>query len=96
MNQAKILIVEDEIGIANFMTQGLQEENLTTSHCMSGEDALLKINQEQFDVILLDWMILNLSGLEVCKAIRNSDNPNKKTPIIFIQQKILLMTQLKV
>ena len=61
MNQAKILIVEDEIGIANFMTQGLQEENLTTSHCMSGEDALLKINQEQFDVILLDWMILNLS-----------------------------------
>ena len=87
MNQAKILIVEDEIGIANFMTQGLQEENLTTSHCMSGEDALLKINQEQFDVILLDWMILNLSGLEVCKAIRNSDNPNKKTPIIFITAK---------
>ena len=87
MNQAKILIVEDEIGIANFMTQGLREEKLTTYHCMSGEDALLKINQEQFDVILLDWMILNLSGLEVCKAIRNSDNPNKKTPIIFITAK---------
>ncbi|WP_282628634.1 response regulator transcription factor [Empedobacter sedimenti] len=87
MNQAKILIVEDEIGIANFMIQGLQEENLSTSHCMSGEDALLKINQEQFDVILLDWMILNLSGLEVCKAIRNSDNPNQKTPIIFITAK---------
>ncbi len=87
MDKAKILIVEDEIGIANFMIQGLQEENMALTHCMSGEDALLKINQEQFDIILLDWMILNLSGLEVCKAIRTSENPNKKTPIIFITAK---------
>ena len=87
MDKAKILIVEDEIGIANFMTQGLQEENMLITHSMSGEDALLKMNKEQFDVILLDWMILNLSGLEVCKAIRNSDNPNQKTPIIFITAK---------
>lgn len=87
MDKAKILIVEDEIGIANFMIQGLQEENMALTHCMSGEDALLKINQEEFDIILLDWMILNLSGLEVCKAIRTSENPNKKTPIIFITAK---------
>ena len=87
MDKAKILIVEDEIGIANFMTQGLQEENMLITHSMSGEDALLKMNKEQFDIILLDWMILNLSGLEVCKAIRNSDNPNQKTPIIFITAK---------
>lgn len=87
MDKAKILIVEDEIGIANFMIQGLQEENMALTHCMSGEDALLKINQEEFDIILLDWMILNLSGLEVCKAIRTSENPNKKTPVIFITAK---------
>lgn len=87
MDKAKILIVEDEIGIANFMIQGLQEENMALTHCMSGEDALLKINLEEFDIILLDWMILNLSGLEVCKAIRTSENPNKKTPIIFITAK---------
>lgn len=87
MYKAKVLIVEDEIGIANFMIQGLQEENMALTHCISGEDALLKINQEEFDIILLDWMILNLSGLEVCKAIRTSENPNKKTPIIFITAK---------
>jgi two-component system, OmpR family, response regulator ArlR len=87
MNKANILVVEDEIGIANFMIQGLQEENMSLTHCMSGEDALLKINNEKFDVILLDWMILNLSGLEVCNAIRTSENPNIKTPIIFITAK---------
>ena len=87
MNKAAILIVEDEIGIANFVMQGLQEEGMILTHCMSGEEALLAINQHKFDLILLDWMILNLSGLEVCKAIRNSENPNQKTPIIFITAK---------
>jgi len=87
MYKAKILLVEDEIGIANFIIQGLEEENMLLQHCFSGEDALLKITQEKFDVILLDWMILTLSGLEVCKAIRTSENNNKKTPIIFLTAK---------
>ncbi|WP_314060377.1 response regulator transcription factor [Empedobacter brevis] len=87
MNKAKILIVEDELGIANFILQGLEEENLLPIHCLTGEEALLKINNETFDVILLDWMILNLSGLEVCQLIRSTDNPNKKAPIIFITAK---------
>ena len=87
MDNAKILIVEDEIGIANFIIQGLEEENMALTHAMNGEDALLKINQDRFDLILLDWMILNISGIEVCKAIRNSDNPNEHTPIIFITAK---------
>ncbi len=87
MSKAKILIVEDEIGIANFITQGLQEESMTVTHCMNGKDALLEIKQQVFDVILLDWMILNISGLDVCKNIRNSSNPNQKTPILFITAK---------
>lgn len=75
------------MGIANFMIQGLQEEEMIVTHTISGEEALLKINNEVFDVILLDWMILDLSGIDVCKAIRNSDNPNTKTPILFITAK---------
>lgn len=87
MNNVKILIVEDEIGIANFIIQGLEEENMVLTHAMNGEDALLKINQNRFDLILLDWMILNISGIDVCRAIRNSFNPNQHTPIIFITAK---------
>lgn len=87
MNQPKILIVEDEIGIANFILQGLQDENMSLTHCISGEEALLKLNQSLYDVILLDWMMMNISGLEVCKIIRKTDNLNKNTPIIFITAK---------
>lgn len=87
MAKAEILIVEDEIGIANFIIQGLQEEGMSLTHCMSGEDALLQANNKLFDLILLDWMILNLSGIEVCKWIRNSENKNKQTPILFLTAK---------
>lgn len=87
MSVPQILIVEDEIGIANFMMQGLTEENMDPTHCISGEDALLAIHKQRFDVILLDWTLLNLSGLEVCKTIRNTPNSNATTPIIFTTAK---------
>lgn len=46
-----------------------------------------KAQESLFDVILLDWMILDISGLEVCKTIRNTENINQNTPIIFITAK---------
>jgi len=86
-NNPRILLVEDEIGIANFIKQGLVEEGYWVDHTMSGENALWMIQQTTYDLILLDWMILNLSGLEVCKAIRSSEDANKQVPIIFITAK---------
>lgn len=87
MSISKILIIEDEIGIANFLTQGLQEENMIPTHCISGEDALIEIHKQKFDVILLDWTLLNMTGLEVCKQIRATNNINSKSPIIFTTAK---------
>lgn len=87
MKNTSILLVEDEVGIANFMIQGLQEENMQTTHCFSGLEAIKKTQESLFDVILLDWMILDISGLEVCKTIRNTENINQNTPIIFITAK---------
>ena len=84
---AKILIVEDEIGIANFIKQGLEEEGLEIVHCLSGTKALELINENVFDLILLDWMILDLSGLEVCQTIRTTTNKNQNTPILFLTAK---------
>ncbi|CAM2751065.1 response regulator transcription factor [Weeksella virosa] len=87
MKNTTILLVEDEVGIANFMIQGLQEESMQTTHCFSGLEAIKKAQESLFDVILLDWMILDISGLEVCKTIRNTENINQNTPIIFITAK---------
>lgn len=79
-----ILIIEDESGIASFLKQGLEEENYVISLASNGEEGLQKALTEQPDLILLDWMLPKLSGLEVCKAFRNKDT---QTPILFLTAK---------
>jgi len=76
-----ILIVEDEIGISNFLKQGLEEENFTVSTANNGTDGLEKALHSNIDLILLDWMLPKMSGLEVCKAIRAQNN---LVPILFL------------
>ncbi|ESU24909.1 two component transcriptional regulator, winged helix family protein [Flavobacterium enshiense DK69] len=80
----KILIVEDEEGISNFLKQGLEEEDHTVLIATDGLKALEIAKNESPDLILLDWMLPKLSGLEVCKTIRKKD---EKTPILFLTAK---------
>ena len=80
----KILIIEDEIGIANFLKQGLEEEGyevLTASNGQSGIDLALSVD---VDLILLDWMLPKVTGIEVCKTIRKT---NLNVPILFLTAK---------
>ena len=79
-----ILIIEDESGISSFLKQGLEEENYVISLASNGEEGLQKALTEQPDLILLDWMLPKLSGLEVCKAFRKKDT---QTPILFLTAK---------
>lgn len=79
-----ILIVEDEKGIVDFLKQGLEEEGYTVSTAFNGKDGLEKAKSLKVDLILLDWMLPNLTGIEVCKAIRTQ---NITTPIIFLTAK---------
>ena len=80
----RILIVEDEIGILQFLQQGLEEEGYTIETASDGEKALELLTNESFDLVLLDWMLPKLTGLEVCKAYRLQ---NKTTPVIFLTAK---------
>lgn len=79
-----ILIVEDEIGIMQFLQQGLEEEGFQITTATDGAKAFELTQIHPFDLILLDWMLPKMTGLEVCKAIRKKD---KKTPIIFLTAK---------
>lgn len=78
-----ILIVEDEKGIVNFLTQGLEEEGFVISFANDGKEGLEKALSLNVDLVLLDWMIPKMSGIEVCKAIR----AQKDIPIIFLTAK---------
>ncbi len=80
----KILIVEDEIGIANFLKQGLEEEGYQIEVATNGQQGLDFALNKRPDLILLDWMLPKMSGLEVCKSIRIKD---VKTPILFLTAK---------
>ena len=79
-----ILIVEDEKGIVDFLQQGLEEEGYTVSTAFNGKDGLEKAQSLKVDLILLDWMLPNMTGIEVCKAIRSQ---NIILPIIFLTAK---------
>ena len=79
-----ILIVEDEEGIVQFLKQGLEEENYKVSAAPNGLEGLTLFQNEKFDLVLLDWMLPKMTGLEVCQKIRET---NSKTPIIFLTAK---------
>lgn len=80
----KILIVEDEIGILNFLMQGLEEEGYTITTASNGKDGLELAMSNNFDLILLDWMLPKMQGIDVCKSIRIK---NKTVPILFLTAK---------
>nr|WP_294786356.1 response regulator transcription factor [uncultured Flavobacterium sp.] len=79
-----ILIVEDELGIVQFLKQGLQEEGYQVTTANDGSKGFELVQNQKFDLILLDWMIPKINGLDLCKAIRVKD---QQTPIIFLTAK---------
>ena len=80
----RILIVEDEPGITSFLRDGLTEEFFAVDVVDNGKKALELAFINEYDLILLDWMIPGLSGIEVCRQIRKS---NSTIPIIFLTAK---------
>ena len=79
-----ILVVEDEPGIANFIKQGLEEENYTVDIEDNGTDGLQKALTGTYDLLLLDWMLPGLSGIEICRQTRKV---HADVPIIFLTAK---------
>ncbi len=82
----RLLVVEDETSIANFIRDGLEEEGFAVDVASNGKKGLeLALdNIDEYDVILLDWMLPGLNGIEICREIRKS---NKEVPIIFLTAK---------
>ncbi len=80
----RILIVEDEKGISNFLKDGLGEESFAVDVAADGNKGLELSMVNDYDLILLDWMIPGISGIEVCRQIRKS---NSFVPIIFLTAK---------
>jgi DNA-binding response OmpR family regulator len=81
MEQPIILIVEDEAKLSRVLQLELEYENYRTEIADNGKDALRLLQEKEWDLVLLDIMIPELSGLEVLRRIRRTD---ENTPIILL------------
>ncbi len=81
---AHILIVEDEAKLAQFMQLELTQEGYTVTVAEDGIAGLTAAREHQLDLIILDWMLPGLSGVEVCHRLRTTGN---KTPVILVTAK---------
>ncbi|MCG9886153.1 MAG: response regulator transcription factor [Cyanobacteria bacterium] len=77
-----ILIVEDNDGIAKMLLDCLEPEGFSCRVCGDGHEAIAQFEAQPPDVIILDWMLPGLDGLEVCARIRR--NPGEKDPYILM------------
>ena len=83
MMKAKIFIVEDEPSIVQLVKYNLEKENFKVLVSNNGEEGLQEIKKTEPDLILLDWMLPDLSGIDICKALRK-DIKFKNIPIIML------------
>lgn len=81
--KARILIVEDDPALAELLTWNFESDGFDVASTPDGEEALLLASEQQSDLIILDWMIENLSGIEVCRRIRRNSEL-KHIPIIML------------
>ncbi len=77
----KILLIEDDIKLAQFVEMELTCEGYQVSMAHDGLDGLTQARQNPYDLIILDWMIPVLTGIEICRRLRSTGN---KVPIILV------------
>ena len=65
-----LLIVEDEDALTTLLEYHLEKEDYRTTRAADGEEALLRVEEEQPDLIILDWMLPKVSGIEICRRLR--------------------------
>lgn len=82
----KIFIIEDEPSIIQLVQHNLEKNGFIVSSSLNGNDGLKELKKFQPDLLLLDWMLPDLSGIEICKNIRK-DNSFKNLPVIMLTAK---------
>jgi two-component system phosphate regulon response regulator PhoB len=78
-----ILVVEDEASIQDLLAYNLETSGFEVGQAYDGEEALVAISERLPDLVLLDWMLPHLSGIEVCRRLRRRP-PTQRLPVIIL------------
>jgi two-component system phosphate regulon response regulator PhoB len=79
----RILIVEDESALVEILRYNLEKEGFDVSTATDGEEALTAIEEQRPDLVILDWMLPLVSGLEICRQLRRKGD-TRDLPIIML------------
>ncbi len=82
-DQPSVLLVEDEPAQREVLAYNLEAEGFGVAMAMNGDDALLLVDEAQPDVIILDWMLPGVSGIEICRRLK-SNTDTRKIPVIML------------
>lgn len=85
--KAKILLVEDDPSLTELVRYNLNHEGFEVRTVSDGEEALLIVREEVPDLILLDWMLPGLSGIEICRRLRR-DPETAALPVIMLTARV--------
>lgn len=79
----RVLIAEDEDALAILLRYNLEAEGFTVEHAARGDDADLRLREEPPDLLILDWMMPGLSGIEICRRLRGRKE-TARLPVIML------------
>ena len=78
-----VLVVEDEDALATLLQYKLEKEGYRVIHAGDGEEALILVQEQQPDLVVLDWMLPKVSGIEVCRRLRQRPE-SRNLPILML------------
>ena len=83
MTKPLVLIVEDEAPLVTMLRYNLEREGFQVCEAADGEEALVQIAERRPDLVLLDWMLPLVSGIEVCRRIRRASE-TRSMPVVIL------------
>ncbi|MFC3772620.1 response regulator [Paenibacillus sp. GCM10012303] len=89
MTVKTILLADDEASLRFLLTETLADEGYALSEAEDGRQAKEWLEAETFDLVILDYMMPELTGVEVCEWLRGSASPNRDIPVILLTAKAL-------
>ena len=79
----RVLVVEDEASLALILTYNLEAEGFEVEHVERGDEAELRLAENMPDLVILDWMLPGVSGLEICRRLRAREG-TRALPVIML------------
>src|SRR6476661_985265 len=73
----RVLVIEDDTAIADFLTRGLREEGFNVVHAPDGQEGRFRLKNETWDVVLLDWWLPGVDGVTLLRQFRDAGGDSR-------------------